>query len=335
MFMSLSDVFIFSVNAILPLILIILLGYFLKEKGFFTKDFLKIGNKLVFRVCLPTLLFCNIAELENIRSIPWHAVLYVLGVIVILVILGYFMSKLTQDENQKGVLMQCVFRSNFALIGVPLAELIAGSEGVTAAAILSAFTIPLYNILAVIVLTVFKGGESGNSVKGQVKGILHNPLIIGVFLGIVVLLLKMTVSDKIPEKVFEDFRFIKTALNYVARSATPLSLLVLGGQFEFCKVKGFRKQIIAGTVGRTLLAPMIGLGLAFFLTKKGILVFEPAIFAALISLFATPVAVASAIMAEEMENDGQLAAQLVVWTSLISVFTLFGFIFVARLLGVL
>lgn len=333
--MSLSDVFIFSINAIFPLILIILLGYFLKEKGIFTKDFLKIGNKLVFRVCLPTLLFCNIAELENIKSIPWHAVLYVIGIIVILVVLGYFMSGLTPDENQKGVLMQCVFRSNFALIGVPLAELIAGSEGVAAAAILSAFTIPLYNILAVIVLTVFKGGESSASVKGQIKGILHNPLIIGVVLGILVLFLKMTFAQNIPEKFFEDFRFVKTSLNYIARSATPLSLLVLGGQFEFSKVKGFRKQIIAGTLGRTVLAPVIGLGIAFYLTKKGILVFEPAIFAALISLFATPVAVASAIMAEEMENDGQLAAQLVVWTSLVSVFTLFGFIFVARFLGVL
>lgn len=333
--MNLFDVFIFSVNAILPLILIILLGYFLKQKGFFSKDFLKIGNKLVFRVCLPVLLFCNIAELENIKNIPWKAVIYVLCIISILVLLGFIIAKFTPDINQKGVMMQCIFRSNFALIGVPLAELIAGNEGVTAAPILSAFTIPLYNILAVIVLTGFKGGETAASIKGQIKGIIHNPLIIGVVSGIIVLLLKMIIAPHIPQKIFHDLRFIKTALNYIARSATPLSLLVLGGQFEFSKIKGFKNQIIIGTVGRTIVAPFIGLGVAAFLTIKEIVLFEPAIFAALISLFATPVAVASAIMAEEMENDGQLAAQLVVWTSLISVFTLFGFIFITRLIGVL
>lgn len=333
--MSLIDVFVFSLNAILPLILIILLGYFLKSKGFFTKDFLKIGNKLVFRVCLPVLLFCNIAELENIKNIPWNAVVYVLCIIAVFVILGYITARLTPDVNQKGVMMQCIFRSNFALIGVPLADLIGGNEGVTAAAILSAFTIPIYNVLAVLVLTGFKGEKSFSSVKNQIKGIIHNPLIIGVLSGIVVLLLKMVVVPYMPEKLFQDFRFVKTSLDYVARSATPLSLLVLGGQFEFSKIKGFRKQIIAGTLGRTIVAPVIGLGIAAFLTLKEILIFTPAVFAALISLFATPVAVASAIMAEEMDNDGQLASQLVVWTSLVSVFTLFGFIFISRFLGVL
>lgn len=340
--MNLLDIFIFSVNAIMPLICIILLGYFLKQKGFFNKEFLKYGNKLVFRVCLPVLLFCNIAELESLAGIPWMAVFYVLAIIVVLVIIGYIIARFTPDVNQKGVMMQCIFRSNFALIGVPLAELIGGSDGVTAAAILSAFTIPIYNVTAVIVLTAFKSGEGEGEmsskmkfIKAQLKNIAKNPLIIGVLSGILVLVLKMTVAKHIPERVFSDFKFVGTSLTYIARSATPLSLLVLGGQFEFSKVGGFKKQLIIGTAGRTLVAPLLGVGIAAFLTRAGILVFEPAVFAAFIALFATPVAVASAIMAEEMKNDGQLAAQLVVWTSLVSVFTLFGFIFLSRMLGVL
>lgn len=333
--MNLFDILIFSVNAIMPLICIIVLGYFLKQKGFFSKDFLKIGNKLVFRVSLPVLLFCNIADLQSLSSIPWKAVIYVFSILVILVIIGFIVAVLTPDVNQKGVMMQCIFRSNFALIGVPLAELIGGSQGVTAAAILSAFTIPVYNVLAVIVLTGFKGGTDAASIKGQIKGIAKNPLIIGVLLGILVLVLKITVAPHLPQSIFYNFRFIKTSLDYIARSATPLSLLVLGGQFEFSKIKGFKKQLIIGTTCRTFVAPLLGVGIATILTKTGLLVFEPAIFAALTALFATPVAVASAIMAEEMDNDGQLAAQLVVWTSLVSVFTLFGFIFVERFFGVL
>lgn len=333
--MKLIDILIFSINAIMPLILIILLGYFLKRKGFLSKEFLKIGNKLVFRVCLPILLFCNIAELEDISQIPWTAVLYVLCIIVILVIIGFVIAVLTPDVNQKGVMMQCIFRSNFALIGVPLAELLGGNAGVSAAAILSAFTIPIYNILAVIVLTRFKGNAESNSIKAQIKGIVHNPLIIGVFLGIVVLFAKMFIGHYVPLKAFDNFKFVKVTLNYLARSATPLSLIVLGGQFEFSKIMGYKKQLIVGTLGRTVIAPFIGLGIALVLKKSGIVDFNPGIFSALISLFATPVAVASAIMAEEMENDGQLAAQLVVWTSLVSVFTLFSFIFMARFFGVL
>lgn len=319
----------------MPLICIIVLGYFLKSTGFFTKDFLKIGNKLVFRVSLPVLLFYNIIELESFSGIPWNAVWYVLCIIAVLILIGFVISCFIKDPLQKGVMMQCIFRSNFALIGVPLAELIGGSSGVTAAAIMSAFTIPIYNFVAVIVLTVFKDGKASFSVKGQLVKIAKNPLIIGVVSGIVILILKLTVGQKIPAHFYKDFAFIKTTLLYISRSATPLSLLVLGGQFEFSKLKGYRNQLIVGTLGRTVIAPALGVGIAAVLTKLGILVFEPAVFAALISLFATPVAVASAIMAEEMENDGQLAAQLVVWTSLVSVFTLFGFIFFARMLGVI
>ncbi|MBD4652006.1 hypothetical protein GUG52_09270, partial [Xanthomonas citri pv. citri] len=80
-----------------------------------------------------------IAELENIKNIPFNAVVYVLCIIAVFVLLGYITARLTPDVNQKGVMMQCIFRSNFALIGVPLADLIGGNEGVTAAAILSAF----------------------------------------------------------------------------------------------------------------------------------------------------------------------------------------------------
>lgn len=331
--MSILDIFIFSVNAILPLILIILLGYFLKKTGLLTKEFLKVGNKLVFRVCLPVLLFCNITDLESLSGIPWYAVKYVLCVIVILVLMGLAVAFFTKDNKQKGVMMQCIFRSNFALIGIPLAELIGGSKGVTAAAILSVFTIPIYNILAVIVLSIFIGDKSDKKIQKQIQGIAKNPLIIGVVLGIIALIIKQLFGNTIIVRTVTNMSFLSTALNYISRTATPLALIVLGGQFEFKSVKGYRVQIIIATIGRTIIAPLIGIGGAYLLTISNIVCFEPAVIAALIALFGTPVAVASAIMADEMKNDGQLAAQLVVWTSIISIFTLFLCIFISRMVG--
>ena len=334
--MSLTDIFLFSINAILPLILLILLGYFLKEINLLTKEFLKIGNKMVFRVSLPVLLFCNIVELESISEIPWSVVGYVLCVIIILLVLGFIASFATKEKKQKGVIMQCIYRSNFALIGIPLAEMIGGSDGVTVAAILSAFTIPTYNILAVIVLSAFVTEKNGNKkILMQIKGIAKNPLIIGVVLGIIALIIKQTFATSALVTTIGNLTFIQTTLKYIARTATPLALIVLGGTFEFESVKGYRKQIIIATIGRTIIAPLIGVGGAYVLMRNNIINFEPEAIAALIALYGTPVAVSSAIMAEEMKNDGQLAAQLVVWTSIISIFTLFLLIFITRLIGIL
>ena len=333
--MKLLDVFMFTINAILPLILLILLGYLLKKLGILSKEFLTKGNKVVFRVCLPTLLFCNISSLESISEIPLNAVLFTMGVIVLLVILGYLSTFVTKDAKQKGVMMQCVFRSNFALIGIPLAEMIGGSGGVTIAAILSAFTIPAYNVLAVIVLNAFVNEKGKHSVSKQVKDIAKNPLIIGVVLGLIALALKQALADTYVPVLMGKLSFIDTTLTYVSRTATPLALLVLGGQFEFNSIQGYRKQIFIATIGRTVIAPLLGVFGALLIMKLGVTTFTPATIAAFIALFGTPVAVSSAIMADEMNNDGQLAAQLVVWTSLTSIFTLFLFIFGSRMVGIL
>ena len=124
-------------------------------------------------------------------------------------------------------------------------------------------------------------------------------------------------------------------MDYLAKASTPVSLLVLGGQFELSHIKGLRRQIILGVSGRLLFAPLLGVGCAVLLQSFDILYFDSGIYAALIALFATPVAVASAIMAEEMDNDGALAGQLVVWTTLLSSVVIFLAIVLLRGLGLL
>lgn len=331
--MNTVSIFIFSFNAIMPLILLILLGYWLKRIQFINKEFLKYANKLVFHLSLPVLLFKNITDIESLQEISWDAVGFSMGAIVLLVLLGILMTLFIPERKQKGVVLQCVFRSNFALIGVPLAELIAGAEGVRIAAILSAFTIPVYNILAVVVLSVYGGKISDLSAKKILLGIVKNPLIIGVVSGILVVLVRPYVH--LENTIFAEFDFVQTTIAYIAKTATPLALLVLGGQFEFQKIAGYRKQIMMATVGRIVMGPVIGIGSAALLTSLGVFSFDAATFAALIALFGTPVAVSSAIMAEAMDNDGQLAGQLVVWTSLFSVFTLFLTIFLCKGFGFL
>ena len=98
---------------------------------------------------------------------------------------------------------------------------------------------------------------------------------------------------------------------------------MLGGQFTFSAVKGMLKEIVIGTVWRIVAAPVIGIVVAAVLSSLGILNFDITVYPALVALFGSPVAVSSAIMAGEMDNDEQLASQLVVWTSVGSMFTIF------------
>ena len=318
-----------AVNAIAPVILMILLGYFLKIKGFLSPQFTQIGSKLVFKVCLPAMLFVNIYDIENLAGINWNVGIYCVSAALVIFVLGLITSVLvTKVPQRRGVVLQCTFRSNFAIIGLPLASAFGGAAAVAVAAIISAVTIPVYNILAVISLTMFLEKTSGEGrLKSVLRNIATNPLILGVCTGLVALGIRELQLQLASEVVFSlerDAKMVYTVLNHLKNMTTPLSLIVLGSQFEFSAVKGMGKEIVIATLWRTVLTPLLGLGGAILLSDfTNLLSCGHAEYPALIALFASPVAVSSAIMAESMNNDGQLAAQLVVWTSITSIATIF------------
>ncbi len=331
-----------AVNAVFPIVLLILFGYFLKRKNFFSKDFLKNGNKLVFKICLPITLFINVYNIESFAAVQWDLVIYSLAAILILFGVGMLIAvSTTKRADRRGVILQCVFRSNFAIIGLPLASALGGAKAVGVASIISAFSIPAFNILAVIALTIFvkKGDEKSSNKKDILLNIVQNPLIIGVMTGMLFLALRTLQISIFGEVVFSlsrDLQFLYTTLNNLKAITTPLALIVLGGQFEFSAVKGLLKEIIAGTLGRIIVAPVIGIGGAYLLsTYTNLLSCGVYEYPTLVSLFGTPVAVASAIMAGSMDNDEQLAAQLVVWTSICSVITMFVIVCIMMALGLL
>lgn len=337
------ETLIFALNAILPIILLIFFGYFLKRKNFLDEDWFRKGNKLIFRVCLPCLLFTNVYNIESFTAINWSVVVYSEIAIFTVFFLGLLLVKLTiPDDRQKGVILQCTFRSNFAIIGLTLAESLGGQEGVGIAAILSAFSIPTFNVLAVIALTMFNKGENGQRIdfKSILKKIATNPLIIGVVCGLITLGIRALLhSGADGSPVFSlsgNLPFLYAAISNIAKISSPLALIILGGLFDFSAVRGMKKQILIGTLSRVVVVPGLVIGIAVILSKyTTILNFDATVYPSLIALFGSPVAVASAIMAQEMDNDGTLAGQLVVWTSILSIFTLFLFILILRGLGLL
>ncbi|MDE6505431.1 MAG: AEC family transporter [Clostridia bacterium] len=336
------DVFVTSINAIVPIILLILLGYLLKRVNLLNENFIKIGNKFVFRVCLPCMLFINIYDkMQSFADIRWDVVLYSVIVICLIFALGLITAILTtKHKNRRGVILQCSFRSNFAIIGLTLVERLGGDLGL--AGIISAFSIPVFNILAVVALSIFseEGGGQKHGLKNIVLNILKNPLIIGVVVGLFVVgireIERACCGGEVVFSLKTHLKFLYIGLSDVKVIASPLALIILGGQFEFTAVKGMTKEIIVGTAWRILLAPLIGIGLAVILSNNtDWLNFGSNVYPTLIALFGTPVAVSSAIMAGEMKNDEQLATQLVVWTSVCSIATIFVTVFIMMSYGLL
>lgn len=323
------SLFMTAFNAVAPVVFLILLGYLLKQKGFLSREFLRCGNWLVFHVCLPCMLFINVYDIAGFSSIPWDIVFYSAAMVAVIFLLGLGAAlAVTKDPNRRGVVWQCTFRSNFAIIGITMAGAVGGDDAVAVAAVISSFTIPLFNIFAVIALSAFSpcAGTGKSNVPGMIRNILRNPLLIGIALGMICLgarELQQSVFGSVLFSLQEDIPFLYTTLNDLKALTTPLALMILGGQFVFTAIRGLWKEIAVGTVCRTVFSPLLGIGGAILLSRAGLLSCGPDAYPALIALFGSPVAVSSAIMAGSMGSDEQLATQLVVWTSIVSVLTIF------------
>ena len=339
--MGLGHILLTAVNSIFPILLLIIIGYILRRVGILNDSFIATGNKFVFNICLPVMLFVNVYDIEGLNTIKVDIVIYTVCAVCLLFLLSFIAARSTRIPERKGVVMQCVYRSNYAIIGLPLANALGGAEAMAVAAIVSAFLIPLYNTFAVISLTIFMRNSEGKKIdlKNILKGVVTNPLIIGVVLGLLCLGLRQLQANCIGRTLFSlsrDTKFIYTTLDNIKSITSPLALILLGGQFQFSAVGGMFKEILVGTLWRTILAPVIGIGLAFVLSRyTSLLSCGISEYPALIAVFGSPVAVSSAIMASGMKNDGQLATQLVVWTSLLSIFTLFITICLMMLAGLL
>lgn len=338
------DTLIFSLNAVLPILLLISFGYILKRVKFLDQHFLQIGNKFVFRVALPTLLFYTIYSIDDIGEINWKVIIFAVMAVMILFLIGLFLAlTFIKDPRQKGVILQAVFRANFAIIGIPLAEAIGGLEAVAVVALIAAIIVPLMNILAVLALSLFvkNDHEKDHPIRTTLVKIAKNPLIIAILIGLFALWIRsfVPVDPETSEPVFSlknNLEFFYLAIKWIAQIASPLSLIILGGTFEFIAVKHMTKQIVIGTFARVALAPLVTLTLAVVLSKyTRFFDFTALEYPALIALLASPTAVSGAIMAKEMNNDDALAVQYVVWTTSLSILSIFVIVFIFRSMNLL
>jgi len=333
------DTFMFAFNAVMPILLLIALGYLVKHCGFGDMDFYGKINTLCFKLFLPISLFNNVYNISSLGEVNWRPVIYCILAVFAAAFMGLIVANIfIKDRKQKGVIIQGSFRSNYSIIGLPLAESLGGAPAVAFASIISAVSIPLFNALAVIVLATYNGKENEKTNWGDIaKKTATNPLIIGIMTGLLFQLIRSFIPvDAEGAKVFTiktSLPFLYTALTNAGKIASPMMLFCLGARFNFAAVADRLKQIVVGVTLRTVMTPLLCIGGAVLL--RGFLGITPVEMPALVAMFATPVAVSSVVMVAENDGDEQLAGQLVVWTSVLSMLSILIIVFTLRTVGML
>ena len=324
LFVILSTAF----NAVAPVVALLVLGNVLTRRGFFKPEFLRIGNRLVFSLCLPCMIFINIYDLPDLSGINFSLLGYCLIMTVALFFLGGLFARLvSRDSRRRGSLWQSTFRCNSAVLGMAFATALGGEAAVATTAVVSGFSVPLLNVLGILSLSLCAPREPGKGGPGpMVRSILRNPLIIGTLAGLacqLLRLLQLQLFGRVVLSLQADVKFLYTAVSWLKGVTTPLALLVMGGQFRFSAVRELLREILAGTAFRTVGVPILGIGLAAILSAVGLMSCGVDEYPALIAMFGSPVAVSSAVLAGNLGCDEQLATQLVVWTSVVSMATVF------------
>ena len=308
---------IIAFNAVLPVMLCIMLGYFLARIGMIKEELRKGLNSLCFKVFLPFYLFDSVYDTDVSTAFnPGLMLFCCLAMIAWFAALMIMIPRIEPENPRRGVLIQAMFRSNFALFGLPMAETLCGKENMGPTNLLIGVCVPLVNVLAVITLETFRGGKP--SVRKMLLGIAKNPLIIASLLGLVFNLLNIP--------LYTDLR--KTLIN-LGKVATPLSMVALGASFTFASTKVYRKQLLLGVSGKLIISPLL------MVTLGALLGFRAETLVPVLIFFGAPTAVSSFPMAQQMDGDGELAASLVVFTSALSIVTIFLWVFALKTLALI
>ncbi len=307
--------FIISVSAVVPIFFLMLIGVIVKYMGILNKEELNHINRMVFRVFFFCLMFYSIYTLNVEKDLnAGLAVFCFLGLMGTLILATGIVCFFVKDNKMRGAMIQAIFRSNYVIMGVPIVQNIYGEAAISVPAMLVVVVVPFFNVFSVIVLETFRGGKV--EILKISKGVLLNPMILGGICGGLFMLL----SIPIPEPILKPIR-------QVALATTPIALIILGASFSLKSYSEHIKELVASVFSRLVIVPAVVLSLAVYLGFRGVELLT------LLSVFATPTAIASFAMAQQMNSDADLAGNAVVYTSLLSCFTIFLWIFVFKNMG--
>ena len=305
---------VFSLNATVPIFLMMVLGMLFRKLGWMDEEFAAKMNKFVFLIPLPVLLFGDLAKVDFKEVWNIKFVIFCFVVTFICITIAALVSCIWKDRSIQGEFIQASYRSSAALLGIAFIQNIYGNAGMAPLMIIG--SVPLYNMMAVVVLSVFKPGQSGldhTVVKKTVKGIVTNPILIGIVAGLVWSALKIPMPA-IPKKVFSS----------IGNVATPMGLMAMGATFDIKKAFG---KIKPSSIAAFM--KLIGL-CANFLPIAVKLGFRTDKLVAILIMLGSATTVSSFLMAKNMGHEGTLSSSVVMLTTMFSAFTVTGWLYILR-----
>lgn len=314
------DNLVFSLNATMPLFLVMAVGYFIRRIKIVDPPFIKQANNFNFKVTIPCLLFADMATADFKETFNLKFFLFCFIGTLVMILGTWGVSKLTFRKNRAEIaeFVQGCYRSSLAVSGMALIERISGNTSMGGIMMLA--TVPLYNIFAVILLQAESPDRSLNEGSDRIKkaliGIAKNPIIISILLGF----FSSLIGIKYPV-------IIISTLDLIKRIATPFALLCIGADFEFSKAFGKIGKSGLASAFKLLIFP------AIFLSLGSVMGFRNEHLIAILVAFASPATPVSFIMCKQYGYEGTISSSVVALTTLLSSFTMTLFIFILRNMG--
>ncbi len=310
---------IFTANTVAPVFLIIMLGYFVRKIKIIDESFVKITSDFVFNVSLPALIFLKISSLDLSKALDFRQIIFIYAATLFVFFSAWGISALfIKDGRDLSVFVQGIYRSNFAIVGFAIISNLFGSEGLGKASIILAFVLPLYNVLAVIILTVPMRKIRKLNFGSTIHEIILNPLIVAVIVALPFSIFKIELPS-----------MIMTTTNLLAEIALPLALVGIGGSLNFKNIMQASGMAFTASAVKLIVIPAVLTYIAYLLGFRGL------DFGILFVLFSCPTAIVSFIMAEAMGCNSKLAGNIVLISTLGSVITISAGIIILKAAGLI
>ena len=304
--------FLVALGGVVPLFCLMAVGVFVRRARLLTEDELCHVNSMVFRVFFFFMMFYNIYISDPGTAFqPMLMAFGAGGVLLTALVFTGVVCRIEPDNARRGPMIQSVFRGNYVLMGIPLVSNIFGDGAIAVPTMMIAVIVPLYNVLGVLVLETFRGGRF--DLLPILRGMLMNPMILGAIAGALCRLVQLPIPAPVLKPVAQ-----------IAAATTPVALIILGASFHGGSHHTHLRQLIFSVASRLIIVPAIVLPLAIALG------FRDVELVTLVAVFATPCAVAGFAMAQQMQADAELAGNCVVYSSALSCFTIFGWVFLLK-----
>ena len=315
----LIDNLLFSLGATIPLFLVMVVGWFLKNRGIINDEFVKVSNKLNFNVTLPCMLFLNMKDCNVRQNFNGKYVLFCFLVTLICILVTWICARVfLKDRTIIGEFVQGSYRGSAAVFGIALIANVAGDVGM--GPIMMVGAVPLYNVFAVIILAVENRKDKDKNlkilIKQAVKGVCTNTIIIGLFAGLLLSFVRVDMPV-----------IVNDTISCIAKMTTPLALICIGASFKGTTAIKMLGPTFGATLIKLVIQPIIFLPVA---SRLGFGVPE---MAAVLVMLGAPTAPACYIMAKNTGHDGTLTASIVALTTLLSAFTVTFFVFFMKSVG--